>query len=161
MKIKSRVSLRKNDKNKMVESLRDIYGDEVSVFSNSKFEVITTDEFKVIFADGKQMFIEYDGQLFPTVRGALELLPPKRLVTVDMGAVKFVVNGADVMSPGITAADSSIQKDDLVVIVEETHKKPLAIGRALMSGDEMAASDSGKAIKSLSYVGDALWGLEI
>ncbi|MDL2261846.1 RNA-binding protein [Methanimicrococcus sp. OttesenSCG-928-J09] len=161
MKIKSRVSLRKNDKNKMVEDLREVYGDGVSSFSDAKFEVITTDEFKVIFADGKQMFIEYDGRLFPTVRGALEHLPPKKIVTVDMGAVKFVVNGADVMSPGITAADSSIQKDDLVVIVEETHKKPLAIGRALISGDEMAAAGSGKAIKSLSYVGDALWGLEI
>lgn len=145
----------------MVEDLREIYGDEVSAFSDAKFEVITTDEFKVIFADGKQMFIEYDGYLFPTVRGALEYMPPKKVVTVDMGAVKFVVNGADVMSPGITTADSSIQKDDLVVIVEEMHKKPLAIGRALISGDEMAAADSGKAIKSLSYVGDALWGLEI
>lgn len=145
----------------MIEALHEIYGDEISVFSNSKFEIITTDEFKVIFADGKQMFIEYGGQLFPTVRGALVLLPPKRMVTVDMGAVKFVVNGADVMSPGIVAADFSIQKDDLVVIVDETHKKPLAIGRALMSGDEMAAAGSGKAVKSLSYVGDALWGLEI
>jgi len=161
LKIKSRVSLRKNDKNKMVETLRNIYGDEVSVFADSKFEVITTDEFKVIFADGKQMFIEYDGQIFPTVRGALERLPPRRIVVVDMGAVKFVVNGADVMSPGITAADSSIQKGDLVVIVEETHRKPLAIGRALITGEEMTAATSGKAIKSLSYVGDTLWELAI
>ena len=145
----------------MVEALRDIYDDEVSVFANSKFEVITTDDFKVIFADGKQMFVEYDGRIFPTVRGALESLPPRRVVVVDMGAVKFVVNGADVMSPGIREADSSIQKDDLVVIVDETHKKPLAIGRALISGDEMTAATSGKAIKSLSYVGDTLWGLEI
>ena len=161
MKIKSRVSLRKNDKNKMVETLRLIYGEDVSVFLDSKFEVVTTDEYKVIFVDGKQMFIEYDGVLFPTVRGALEFLPKSKIVTVDMGAVKFVVNGADIMSPGITAADSSIQKDDLVVIVEETHKKPLAIGRALISGAEMEASESGKAIKSLSFVGDALWGLEL
>ncbi|MCL2863142.1 MAG: RNA-binding protein [Methanimicrococcus sp.] len=161
MKIKSRVSLRKNDKNKMVEALRDIYGEEVSAFSDSKFEVITTDECKVIFADGKQMFVEYDGKIFPTVRGALELLPPRRVVVVDMGAIKFVVNGADIMSPGITSADSSIQKDDLVVIVDEKHKKPLAIGRALMSGNEMTEASSGKAVKSLSYVGDMMWGLEI
>jgi len=161
LKIKSRVSLRKNDKNKMIEGLREIYGDSISAFSDSKFEVITTDEYKVIFADGKQMFIEYDGQLFTTVRGALEQMPPNRTVTVDAGAVKFVVNGADVMSPGITAADESIQKGDLVVIIEETHKKPLAIGRALLSGNEMAAASSGKAIKSLAYVGDSLWGLEI
>jgi len=145
----------------MVESLRSIYGDDISTLEDAKFEIVTTDEFKVIFADGKQMFIEFDGKLFPTVRGALSLLPVNRVVVVDMGAVKFVVNGADVMSPGIVSADSSIQKEDLVVIVDETHKKPLAIGRALISGNEMTASKTGKAVKSLSCVGDTLWGLEI
>ncbi|WP_338097210.1 RNA-binding protein [Methanolapillus ohkumae] len=161
MKIKSRVSLRKNDKNKIVASLHEVFGDSMSALSDSKFEVITTDEFKVIFVDGKQMFFEFGGEIFPTVRGALLLSPEKRLVVVDMGAVKFVVNGADVMSPGIVSADPSIQKEDLVVVVDETHKKPLAIGRALISGTEMTASASGKAVKSLAYVGDALWDLEI
>ena len=145
----------------MVESLRIIYGDDISALEDAKFEVVTTDEFKVIFAGGKQMFIEFDGELFPTVRGALSLLPANRVVAVDMGAVKFVVNGADVMSPGIVSADSSIQKDDLVVIVDEKHNKPLAIGRALISGDEMTVSKTGKAVKSLSCVGDTLWDLEI
>jgi len=145
----------------MVESLRIIYGDDISALEDAKFEVVTTDEFKVIFAGGKQMFIEFDGELFPTVRGALSLLPANRVVAVDMGAVKFVVNGADVMSPGIVSADSSIQKDDLVVIVDEKHNKPLAIGRALISGDEMTESKTGKAVKSLSCVGDTLWDLEI
>ena len=145
----------------MVESLRIIYGDDISALEDAKFEVVTTDEFKVIFVGGKQMFIEFDGELFPTVRGALSLLPANRVVAVDMGAVKFVVNGADVMSPGIVSADSSIQKDDLVVIVDEKHNKPLAIGRALISGDEMTVSKTGKAVKSLSCVGDTLWDLEI
>jgi len=145
----------------MVESLRRVYGDGISALEGAKFEVVTTDEFKVIFADGKQMFIEFDGEIFPTVRGALSLMPANRAVVVDMGAVKFVVNGADVMCPGIVSADASIQKDDLVVIVDESHKKPLAIGRALISGDEMTASKTGKAVKSLSCVGDTLWGLEI
>ncbi|MDV0447253.1 hypothetical protein MsAg5_11320 [Methanosarcinaceae archaeon Ag5] len=161
MRIKSRVSLRKNDKNKIVESLAEVFGDSVSSLSDSKFEVVTTDEFKVIFVDGKQMFFEFDGDIFPTVRGALSLMPDKRLVVVDMGAVKFVVNGADVMSPGIVLADTGIQKDDLVIVVDMTHKKPLAIGRALISGEEMTNSKSGKAVKSLSYVGDTLWNLEI
>jgi PUA domain protein len=145
----------------MVESLRFVYVDDISALADAKFEVVTTDEFKVIFADGKQMFIEFGGELFPTVRGALSLMPANRVVVVDMGAIKFVVNGADVMSPGIVFADASIQKDDLVVIVDESHKKPLAIGRALISGDEMTLSKTGKAVKSLSYVGDTLWGLEI
>jgi len=41
------------------------------------------------------------------------------------------------MKPGIVTADPEIAPGDLVVIVEERHKKPLAIGRALVAGTEM------------------------
>ena len=91
--------------------------------------------------------------------GAIELMPAKRLVVVDAGAVRFVVNGADIMKPGIVSADPEIAAGDLVVIVEERHKKPLAIGRALIPGPEMKGE--GKAVKSLHHVGDQIWkGLE-
>jgi len=45
--------------------------------------------------------------------------------------------------------------------VEETHRKPLAIGKALMEGPQMVEADSGKAIKSIIYVGDKLWSMEL
>ena len=79
---------------------------------------------------------------------------------VDAGAVRFVVNGADIMCPGIVRADPEIKEGDLVIIKEETHDKPLAIGRALISGKDMVG-DSGKAIKSLHYVGDKLWNIDM
>ncbi|MGP8331127.1 MAG: PUA domain-containing protein, partial [Methanosarcinaceae archaeon] len=60
----------------------------------------------------------------------------------------------------IVSADPDIMKGDLVIIKEETHGKPLAIGRALISGEAMTA-DSGKAIKSLHYVGDKLWNIDL
>ena len=38
-----------------------------------------------------------------TLKGALELdMQDQDTVVVDMGAVKFVIKGADIMSPGIT-----------------------------------------------------------
>ena len=64
------------------------------------------------------------------------------------------------MCPGIIDADLEIQKGDLVIVVDEVHGKPLAIGRALISGDDMM-SDKGKAIKSMHYVGDRIWRMEI
>ena len=76
-----------------------------------------------------------------------------KYVVVDMGAVKFVAKGADVMSPGITEADPNVQEGDLVIIVEETHKKPLATGRALISGPEMVENNEGKAIKTIHLLG--------
>ena len=141
----------------MIAELREIFGEAVDELSSAKFEVVTTDEGKIIFADGRQMFMDLDGRVFLTVRGALEFNPQVRRVIVDMGAVKFVVNGADIMSPGITGCDENIAAGDLVIIVDETHKKPLAIGQALMGGEEMIAATSGKAVKSLMHVGDSFW----
>ena len=74
-----------------------------------------------------------------------------------MGAVGFVTNGADVMSPGIVDADPQIQPGDLIWIADETHNKPLGVGEALLTGEEMIANTKGKAIKNIHYIGDALW----
>lgn len=123
-------------------------------------EKISLDEYSLILVDGKPLLFEIDGQLFPTVRGALELELNKRIVTVDKGAVRFVSNGADIMAPGIVDADPDIKEGDLVIIIEEAHRKPLAIGRALLNGPEMVEADSGKAIKSITHVGDKLWNTE-
>lgn len=123
-------------------------------------EIITLDEYSVILVDGKPLLFEIEGQLFPTVRGALEMELNKRIVTVDKGAIRFVSNGADIMAPGIVEADSEIKAGDLVIIMEEAHRKPLAIGKALMNGSQMVEADSGKAIKSITHVGDKLWNME-
>ena len=42
-------------------------------------------------------------------------------------------------------------------IVDETHKKLLAIGITLISGEEMIKNDFGKAIETKHYVGDDIW----
>lgn len=128
---------------------------------NEVLEKITLDEYSLILLNGKPLLFEIEGQLFPTVRGALEMKLQKRLVIVDKGAVRFVSNGADIMAPGVVEADPEINEGDLVIIVEETHRKPLAIGKALMEGPQMVEADSGKAIKSIIYVGDKLWSMEL
>jgi len=39
--------------------------------------------------------------------------------------------------------------------------KPLAIGKALVSGEVMASKAPGKAVKSLHYIGDELWNIGV
>ncbi len=158
--MRSRVQLRKSAKNKLLDELTVTFGDNIKELNNSKFETANIDNFNVILINGKVLLFSIDGEYFPTVRGVLELELAKYVVIVDAGAVRFVVNGADIMCPGIVSADSDIMKGDLVIIKEETHGKPLAIGRALISGEAMTA-DSGKAIKSLHYVGDKLWNIDL
>lgn len=160
MKVKSRVQLRKNVKNKMLKDLVSTFGEEMLGLENKALEKITLEEYSIILVDGKPLLFEIEGHLFPTVHGALEMELQKRIVTVDKGAIRFVSNGADIMAPGVVAADPEIKEGDLVIIVEESHRKPLAIGKALMEGAKMVEATSGKAIKSITHVGDKLWNAE-
>ncbi len=158
MKIKSRNVLRKDVQKALVNDITEAFGD-ASSYENKKLEYVETDEWELIFVDNEPLLFKIEGKIFPTVKGALKLNPSKRRVVVDSGAVKFIINGADVMSPGIVNADASIKKDDLVIVVEEKHGKALAIGRALVQGKDMVRG-KGKAIKNLHYVGDEIWKLE-
>jgi len=108
-----------------------------------------------ILINNKTAFFMKDQQYFPTLR-FLDHVQMKH-VKVDAGAVRFVVSGADVMRPGITEIDDTIEENDPVIIIEQTHGKALAIGSALYSGIEMKKLEKGKCIKNLHYVGDEIW----
>jgi PUA-domain protein len=159
MKIKSRHHLKGSDARKIVAAIEPFLSDPSTLRKASLELAETDDEIDLIFVDGRPLIMMMEGTPFFTVLGAIELKPSKKLVIVDSGAVRFIANGADVMNPGIVFADQDISMGDLVVIVEERHKKPLAVGRALVPGSEMHGE--GKAVKSLHHVGDQIWeGLE-
>lgn len=158
MKIKSRNILRKTEEKALVNDIMEAFGD-VSSFTGKKLEYVQSDEWDFIFVDGEPLLFKIEGKIFPTVKGALKLNPSRRRIVVDPGAVKFIINGADVMAPGIVDADHAIRDGDLVIVVEQAHGKALAIGRALIPGKDMVGG-KGKAVKSIHYVGDELWKLE-
>jgi len=156
MEVSSRHHLRSDDVRELNDALSARLG--VTLDADS-YELV---EFKdaerdVVLVDGEPLAAYFDDEPFLTVKGANAYPPERGAVTVDAGAVSFVSDGADVMRPGITEADDGIAAGDLVVIVEETHGKALAVGRALVDGDEMAG-DSGKVVESLHHVGDDLFG---
>src|SRR5687767_13128667 len=100
----------------------------------------------------------YEGDRpFLSPKGLLKWPATKRFVTVDMGAVRFVTNGADVMGPGITDADPEIHPDDLVWVREERHGKPLGVGVALSEAAVLRAKSKGKQVRALLHVGDKAW----
>lgn len=109
-----------------------------------------------VYVNYKKLFFYYSDLLLPTLHLLLQHTILKK-VTVDMGAVKFVIKGADIMWPGIRTLDDNIAKDDFIVIVDETYGKPLAIGRMLFSGEEVKAMSSGKVIKNVHWIGDEMW----
>ena len=159
MNVKKRYYLKK----KRIKEIKQELGEYGSLINNkSSVEVLETDEYNYILVNSEPYIIMIDDKPYPTLKAILanEDLENKTVV-VDMGAVRFVTNGADIMSPGIVEADDDIVPGDVVVIVDVNNHKQLAIGESLISGPEMVESSKGKAIKSLHFVGDDIWNLEI
>lgn len=126
-----------------------VYGIELS--KKDKVEIV--DNF--ILVNNQIIFFNPDNPI-PTLKTVIKKNLLKK-ITVDMGAIKFVANGADVMRPGITDIDLTIKKDEIIVIIDINNKKQLAIGKALYGADEMKHMTSGKVIQNLHYVGDEIW----
>ncbi|MBI5072786.1 DUF1947 domain-containing protein [Candidatus Woesearchaeota archaeon] len=111
---------------------------------------------KVLLINHIPTYFLHEGKYIPTLK-YLQQHQALKKITVDMGAVKFVVGGADIMRPGIVEIESEIKKDEAVVIIDINNKKPLAIGIALYSSAEMQEMKTGKVIKNIHYVGDEVW----
>jgi len=157
MNVKSRHHLKGSEAKKISRIIEPLVGD-VSALQGSVLEIAETDQGpNLIFVDGKPFLLIFKNEPFFTIRGAIELRPKDRLVVVDSGAVSYIVNGADVMAPGVVEADLKIVPGDMVVVMEERHRKPLAIGQALVPGTEMHGT--GKVVRSIHHVGDDLWDL--
>lgn len=141
----------------MIEQLGDY---SVLIPSKAKIEMLEAEPYPIVLVDGKPQIMLVDDRPFPTLKAALSMEIKSKYVVVDMGAVRFMANGADVMSPGIVDADSNLLEGDVVVVVDETHRKPLAVGISLISGPEMVENDKGKAVKTIHFIGDPIWDLE-
>jgi PUA domain protein len=159
MQVKSRHHLRSDEIDELESSLADHLGIELDGGDYERVEFADADR-EVVLVDGEPLVASFDGELFVTVRGANEHPPESHVVTVDAGAISFVSDGANVMRPGITEATDDIAPGDLVVVVEETHRKALAVGRAEADGSDMVG-ESGKVIETLHHVGDDLYEFRV
>ena len=97
-----------------------------------------------------------NGDLFPALLFH-EFLTNIPKVIVDMGAVPYVCGGADIMAPGVVSIHGAFRKNDVLIVVDERHHKPLAVGVALFDSQTMGTIKHGKVVKSLHHVGDKLW----
>jgi len=153
MELKNQHRLKDKEVKRYSEELRDKLED--SLFDPEEaVDIADTEEGEVIIKDSKLVATFFNGEIFPTIKGLLTMNATKNFVTVDMGAVEFVYNGADIMAPGIVDADEDISEGDMVWVRDVEHEKPLAVGRALTNGKKMIESEKGKVVKNLHHVGD-------
>ena len=154
--IRKRKRMRDKDVKALAQQIEEVFGIQTFVPADGVDMAESTD-YDLVFVKGDILAIVMDGKPFLTIRGILKYRPEKRYVTVDMGAVPFVTNGADVMGPGIVDTDPDIAEGDLVWVRDARNGAPLAVGISLRSAAELAEKKSGKAVKTVHYVGDRLW----
>ena len=160
LQIKDRHFLKKKALNDLKTRIKNHFNiNEDLLFSkSSRLEMLKTEsEMTLYFIDDEATLIELDNVIYPTVNALLskKIMHPE--VAIDKGAIKFIINGADVMVPGIVETSESIEKGDIICIVDIEFKKTLAIGKAMMSAKEIKEKNKGKAVQNLHHVGDKIW----
>lgn len=152
--MKNRHKLRKKEAKKLIEDIEKNLGCKIG----KEIEIAEYEDKKLIFIDGKFLGLFIENIPFLNVEGLKIYKANKKFVTVDDGAIKHILNGADVMAPGIIEADKEIKEGDIVWVRDERNL-PLAVGKALMDGIEMVKANRGKAVENLHCIGDKLWKL--
>ncbi len=119
------------------------------------------DDFEVIVLNNIPALFRYEDEdiTYPTlVLVKIAGVNSMHYAVVDEGAVKHLLNGANVMAPGITEV-SDFSKGEVVAVWSPGKKAPLVVGEALMDSKEIMEVRRGKAIKNLHYAGDDIWEL--
>ena len=143
----------KSETNAVLKQLSEKWNIEIPKNKNLKVHEISSDA-QIIVGNGiKALKINDEYVPFLSETETLEKFPN---VMVDMGAVKFMCKGANVMRPGIKK-HTEFQKGDIVCIIEESHHKFLAVGKTLVSSDEMDEMEKGEVRKNLHYISDKFW----
>lgn len=91
-----------------------------------------------------------DGLFSLSIEGAKRIVKnadsARCLVTVQDDVSKFIAEGGDVFARHVVKADSDIRPKDEVIVINKKGEV-LAVGRAVLSGEEMMAFARGVAVK--------------
>ncbi|MFA5254570.1 MAG: DUF1947 domain-containing protein, partial [Methanoregula sp.] len=96
--IKKRHSIRKGQVTDLMDRLALQIGPSAALFRADMIEILETNaDVAIYLVDKKPLLMDTGDWVFPTLKGAVQCPFPERRVTVDAGAIPYVVNGADVM----------------------------------------------------------------
>ncbi|MBI5065362.1 DUF1947 domain-containing protein [Candidatus Woesearchaeota archaeon] len=147
-----RKNLSKSEIKDLNQKLKELYG--LEEFFDKKAVVILSDD-KIII-ENDVMFFTREDKLIPTLKQLLKNNFLKK-IAVDMGAVPFIIKGADIMRKGIKEIADNIKEGEIVAVIDEKHHKPLAVGIALFNSEGIKLQTEGKSVKNIHCVGDELW----
>jgi PUA domain protein len=152
--------LSKSDIDELIERIRLEWGMDIK--KPKRLKVIEVDDHRLLLDDSSDdglmvvMKSDDDNTLILPFLAATNILQLFPSVTVDMGAIEHICNGADVMRPGIVSMDDFTQ-GDLVTVKDSRYAKYIAVGVALLSSDDARSVSRGAIVKNMHYVGDIVW----
>lgn len=110
---------------------------------------------EIVFVDKVPTLIWINDTYLPFVMAADKFVGLKK-VYVNKGAIKPILNGANVMRPGLTRWDDFVE-GDVVAIYSEDYDTPIAIGISVVSSGALNEVKKGKVINNVHHIGDAYW----
>ncbi|BFZ61838.1 translation machinery-associated protein 20 [Saitoella coloradoensis] len=124
--------------------------EHISILTNQDKEILFFQHYDDAFHPHLRLVHKYPNA-FPTLR-------------VDRGAIKFVLNGADIMCPGLTSPGAlgdeeipDIPAERVVVITAQGKEHALAVGFTKMSARDMVSINKGIGVENVHSLGDPLW----
>ena len=143
----------KSETNHILELVSKQWKQELPKIKNLKVYFI--DDYSQLIVGNEITILKIGEQYLPFLNQT-DVLKKFPNVMVDMGAVKFMCNGANVMRPGIKKY-TEFSKDDIVCVIEESKHKFLAVGKALTDSLELESMPKGEIVKNLHYISDKYW----
>ena len=143
----------KSETSELLKTVSEKWGIEFPKIKNVRVHKIL-DDAQIITGSGIKI-LKVNGDYLPFL-SETETLKKFPNVMVDMGAVKFMCKGANVMRPGIKKY-TEFDKDVLVCIIEESQHKFLAVGKSLVASSDLENMEKGEIIKNIHYVSDRFW----
>lgn len=125
------------------------------------------DKIQLYVCDNEVVFYQQFDELIPSLRLVHKYPSAFPRVKVDRGAIKFVLSGANIMCPGLTSAGAELpeapglEPDTIVAIYAEGKEHAMAIGKLLMSTEDIKSVNKGIGIELIHYLGDGLWNFQL
>jgi len=147
----------------LVEALRRIRSVADYQFGKGVGQRLFPSDVKIAFSrrTGRIRYVYLNGERLVTMRPtdgffSLSIAGAQRIaekaaftecfVTVKDSVSKYIADGGDVFAAHVVRADGEIRSKDEVTVLDEKGRI-LAVGRAVLSGDEMLAFERGVAVR--------------
>lgn len=142
--------LSEKEAKKFLSEIKNKYGIDLQ----GKIELGKEKKQTYYFVDGLLSFFSDD--IVPTLCFIKKFNLKIPSVTVDEGAVKHIVNGADLFVPGIVKYDCDCKEGDIVLVKTKT-EIPIALIKVTMNKEKAMTERKGKFGINLHYINDEIW----